>query len=106
MIKASVAYPNEAGKKFNMDYYLNKHVPMASGLMGDALKGASIESGLGGGAPESPAPFIIIASMFFDSMEDFGQAFGSNADQIMSDLPNFTDIEPSIQISEVMVWVG
>ena len=106
MIKANVLYPNVVGKKFDMDYYLNTHVPMVTGLMGDALKGATIESGLGGGAPESPAPYIIVASMLFDSMEEFGAVFGANADKIMSDIPNFTDIEPSVQISEVVVWNG
>jgi hypothetical protein len=28
MIKVSVFYPNEKGKKFDMEYYLDKHVPM------------------------------------------------------------------------------
>ncbi len=28
MIKVTVLYPNEEGKKFDLDYYLNKHLPM------------------------------------------------------------------------------
>ncbi len=28
MIKVSVFYPNEEGKKFDWEYYLNKHIPM------------------------------------------------------------------------------
>ena len=30
MIKVTVMYPNEAGKKFDMDYYVNNHIPMAA----------------------------------------------------------------------------
>ena len=30
MIKVSVFYPNEEGKKFDMDYYLNSHIPMVN----------------------------------------------------------------------------
>jgi hypothetical protein len=28
MIKVSVFYANEEGKKFDMDYYLNSHIPL------------------------------------------------------------------------------
>jgi hypothetical protein len=28
MIKVSVLYPNTAGCKFDMNYYLNQHMPM------------------------------------------------------------------------------
>ena len=78
---------------------------LVTGLLGDALKGASIESGLGGEAPGSPAPFVAIANMYFNSMEEFGQAFGAVADKIMGDIPNFTNIEGITQISEIMLWV-
>jgi len=105
MIKVSVLYPNQEGKNFDMEYYCSKHAMLVTGLLGDALKGASIESGLGGGAPGSPAPFVAIANMYFNSMEEFGQAFGASADKIMGDIPNFTNIEGITQISEVMVWV-
>ena len=105
MIKVSVFYPNADGKKFDMEYYCSKHAMLVIGLLGDALKGASIESGLGGGTPGSPAPFVAIANMYFNSMEEFGQAFGASADKIMGDIPNFTNIEGVMQISEVMVWV-
>jgi uncharacterized protein (TIGR02118 family) len=40
--------------------------------------------------------------MYFDSVKAFGEAFGPNAEKIMGDLPNFTNIEPVIQISEVV----
>jgi uncharacterized protein (TIGR02118 family) len=103
MIKVSVLYPNTEGNKFDMDYYCTKHVELVTGLLGDALKTASIESGLSAGAPGTRAPFVAIANMYFNSMEEFGQAFGASADKIMGDLPNFTDIEPILQISEVLV---
>lgn len=30
MIKVSVFYPNTAGCKFDMDYYLTRHMPMGT----------------------------------------------------------------------------
>ena len=102
-IKVSVVYPNSEGKKFDMDYYCNKHVPMVGALLGKALKGATVEKGIGGGAPGSSAPYTGMGNMYFNSVEEFENAFGPNADKIMGDLPNFTDIEPIIQVSEVMI---
>lgn len=102
-IKVSVIYPNSEGKKFDMNYYCNKHVPMVGALLGHALKGATVEKGIAGGAPGSLAPYAGMGNMYFNSVEDFENAFGPNADKIMGDLPNFTDIEPVIQVSEVMI---
>jgi uncharacterized protein (TIGR02118 family) len=103
MTKVSVMYPSGEGKTFDMDYYLNKHFPMVGGLLGDSLKGAAVERGLGSAELGTPAPFLGIGNMYFDSVKDFGNSFGPNADKIMADLPNFTNCEPVIQVSEVMV---
>jgi uncharacterized protein (TIGR02118 family) len=102
MTKVSVLYPNGEGKTFDMNYYCNTHLPMVNKLLGDSLKGATVEKGIGGAAPGSPAPYAGMGNMYFDSLEDFGKSFGPNAQEIMGDLPNFTNIEPVVQVSEVM----
>ena len=101
MIKLSVFYPNEEGKKFDMDYYLNKHLPMIEDKLGSALKNASAEQGLAGAEPGSPATYIAMGHLLFDSVEAFQNAFGPHIENIMADIPNYTDIQPVIQISEV-----
>lgn len=103
MIKVSVLYPKQEGKTFDMDYYCNKHIPMVAELLGNAVKGASVEEGLGGGAPGDPATYIAMGNLYFDSMDSFQNSFGPNAAQIMGDLPNYTNIEPIIQISKVLI---
>ena len=40
--------------------------------------------------------------LFFGSVPAFEQAFGPHAPEIMNDLPNFTNIQPTIQISNVI----
>jgi uncharacterized protein (TIGR02118 family) len=102
MIKVSVLYPTGEGKTFDMDYYCNKHVPMVAGLLGDFVKGAAIEKGLAGGAPDVGPTYAAMGHLYFDTVADFENSFGPNADQIMGDLPNFTNVEPTIQVSEVM----
>ena len=103
MIKVSVLYPNGDGKKFDMDYYCNQHVPMVGGLLGDSVKAATVEKGLGGAAPGTTAAYAAMGNLYFASMESFQNSFDPNAKKIMGDLPNFTNIEPVIQISEVMI---
>jgi uncharacterized protein (TIGR02118 family) len=103
MIKVNVLYPNGEGKKFDMDYYCNKHVPMAQSLMGDSLKGVTVEKGLAGGTPDSSAPHVAIGSMYFDSVESFQKTFATHGEKLMTDVPNFTDIEPVIQISGIII---
>jgi len=102
MIKVTVFYPHAEGKTFDMDYYVNKHAPLVTKTLGDALKGASYDKGLAGGAPDSPATYVAMANLYFNSVEEFGQAFEASAPTFMGDLPNYTNIEPVIQISEVM----
>jgi len=102
-IKLTVLYPNEAGKSFDLDYYCNKHIPMVAGLLGDAVIGASVEKGLAGGAPDSDAPYIATGNIYFESMESFQNSFGPHAPAIMADVPNYTDIEPIVQLSEAVV---
>jgi uncharacterized protein (TIGR02118 family) len=101
MIKVSVLYPNEEGKKFDMDYYCNSHIPMVQEKLGAALKGGAVEQGLSGPEPGSPATYVAMGHLQFESVEAFQSAFAPHAEEIMADLPNFTDIQPTLQISEV-----
>lgn len=103
MIKVSVFYPNEEGKKFDMEYYCNNHIPMLQQKLGAALKGGFVEQGLGGIVPGSRATYIAMGHLLFDSVEAFQTAFGPHAKSIMGDIPNYTDIQPTIQISEVKI---
>jgi uncharacterized protein (TIGR02118 family) len=95
-----VFYANEEGKKFDMDYYLNSHIPMVQEKCGAALKGGAVEQGLSGVKPGSPATYVAMGHLLFDSVETFQGAFGPHAEAIMADIPNYTDIQPTIQISE------
>ena len=103
MIKVSVLYPNDEGKRFDMEYYCNNHLPMVQGKLGAACKSAAVEHGLGGGEPGSPATYIAMGHLYFDSIEAFQTAFGPHAKEIMGDIPNYTDIQPVIQVSEVKI---
>ncbi|MGZ6248958.1 MAG: EthD family reductase, partial [Syntrophales bacterium] len=54
-----------------------------------------------GAEPGSRATYIIMFHLYFDSVEAFQAAFGPHAPAIMGDIPTYTDIQPTIQVSEV-----
>ncbi|MBV9585303.1 MAG: EthD family reductase [Alphaproteobacteria bacterium] len=103
MIKVSVLYPNRPGAKFDMKYYCEKHMPMVQQKLGAACKRVAVEQGIAGGAPGTAAAFIAMGHLYCDSAEAFQAAFAPHVQAIMGDIPNYTDIEPTIQISEVKI---
>jgi uncharacterized protein (TIGR02118 family) len=103
MIKVSVFYPNNEGSKFDMNYYCNSHIPMVRQKLGAACKGAAVEQGITGATPGSRPGFIAMGHIYFESVEAFQIAFGPHAEAIMADISNYTDIQPTLQISEVKI---
>jgi uncharacterized protein (TIGR02118 family) len=106
MIKVSVMYPNNEGSTFDMKYYCETHIPLVRQRLGPALKGVEVEQGIGGEEPGSPAPYLALCHLLFESMEAFQTSFGPHAQEFGNDIPNYTNIQPTIQISEVFLQDG
>ena len=103
MIKVSVLYPQKAGARFDMDYYCDSHMPLVQSKLKPALKGMAVDKGLAGGGPGTPPAYVAMCHLWFDSVTAYERAFESSGEAILSDIPNYTDIEPVVQISEVML---
>jgi uncharacterized protein (TIGR02118 family) len=101
MIKVSVLYPNRPGTRFDIEYYCNRHMPLVRHLVGVALKGVNVEHGICGEQPGAPPPYVAMGHLLFDSVDAFQKSFGPHVQEIMADIPNYTNAEPNIQISEV-----
>lgn len=101
MIKVSVFYPYTAGKKFDIAYYVEKHMPMVRRELGAACKGLAVEHGVAGAEAGAPPTYIAMGHAFFDSAEAFQAAWAPHAEAIMGDVPNYTTIQPIMQVSEV-----
>ena len=104
MIKASVMYPNSPNARFDMQYYLHSHMPMVTSALGTACLKAEVEKGVAGGTPGAEAPFVAVANLYFESLESFQQAFAPNAKKFAEDIPNYTDINAQVQISEIQAF--
>ncbi len=102
MVRLFAMYPNKPDSKFDFDYYASVHMQMAKERLGEfGLREVGITKGtttLDG----EPAPYIYIGTADFDNAEDMQRGFEAHAEAVMADIPNYTDIQPEIQISEVL----
>jgi uncharacterized protein (TIGR02118 family) len=104
MVRVTVLYPNESAKRFDHDYYARKHMPMVmERLKGSGMLRYEVDKGLAGGGAGAPAPFVAACHLYFDAATDFQKGIAAHGTEIMGDIPNYTDISPQIQISEIIV---
>ena len=103
MIKVSVMYANKLNARFDHTYYRDRHMPLVQARMGETCKFYTVDKGVAGGGLGQPAAYIAMCHIFCDSVEAFQTGFGPHAQEIMADIPNYTDQTPIIQISEVVV---
>jgi len=101
MIKVTILYPNAPDARFDMKYYVTHHLPMVRDKCAPACHSIAAEGGLAGAEPGSKAPYVAVGHLTFDSLAAFQSAFGPHAGEILADIPNYTNLKPIIQISEV-----
>jgi uncharacterized protein (TIGR02118 family) len=103
MVRISVLYPGGPGKKFDLDYYAKKHMTLVRDRIGSmGLVRIEVDKGVAGGAPGAPAPFVAVGHLYFNSVDAFQKAMQAHGKELVDDLPNFTDIQPQFQISEIL----
>jgi len=101
MFKVAILYPNGDDKTFDMDYYENKHMPMVAGFLGKNLRFYEIDKGIGGRTPNDKAPFVAVGYFFINDVAEYNKAIAQNIDVIRNDIPKYTNIQPTVQISEI-----
>ena len=103
MIRVTVLYPNEPDKKFDLEDFAGRHMALVHKRLDPlGLVRTEVDKGVGTVEPGALAPFITIAHLYFNSLEDLHKAFESHGAELMADIPNFSDIQPQLQISEIV----
>ena len=105
MITVSVMYPHREGCTFDMDYYCKIHMGLVRELLGGDLKALQAEQGIRGSEPGSPEHYAAIGRLTFDSLDIFRAAFRIHGKALMDDIVNFTNIEPIVQVGEILLSV-
>lgn len=103
MISCCIIYPKTETSRFDIDYYVNRHMPMTIKLLGSALKGFSVEAGVAGALPGVAPANAVVCRLLFDSIDAFLAAFGPYAATVQGDIANYTDVTPVIQFNEIKI---
>lgn len=96
--RVSIYYPTSEGWHFDTPYYLESHMPLVREKLGSALIRDEIWQGHS--ADDQPPPYAIVLHMYFKTFVTFDEAFGPHADLLTSDVPNYTNITPIIQLEQ------
>jgi len=105
LYKVTILYPDGEGKTFDMTYYENKHMPMVAGYIGNNLAFYEIDKGVMGRTSADQPTYVAIGYFYVRDIEAYNKAILLNREAVIGDIRNYTNIQPVIQISE-LVKVG
>ena len=101
MFCVSIAYSNQEGGKFDFAYYTKQHIPMVTRFLGSNAIRSEVRKGVS--APDgSAAAFICLANFWVKSVEEFQATLAKHGAEIMGDVPNYTNLQPILQVDEVL----
>ncbi|GKT49814.1 uncharacterized protein ColSpa_09995 [Colletotrichum spaethianum] len=97
----TVLYPNEADAKYDFDYYVNRHMPLAAAQW----KSSGCTSWTATkyqATPDGKQPQYSFAGILeFESIESIHKALASpETAAVMQDVPNYSNKEPVFLIGE------
>jgi len=101
MVRIAAIYPCTGGDRFDMDYYLNIHLPVVCLKFAPyGLSKIEVDKPL-----ESPggssSPFYAIGYLYFPSLQHFQQAYAAVGAEVTADWTKYTDVKPLIQVGDV-----
>ena len=102
MFRVMIMYPNQEGATFDHEYYVKTHMKLVEEHFTPfGLIKTEVDKGLSGGG-EEPAPYIAIGCLYFETLEGYDRAGAAKGAIVRGDIPNFTNVAPIRQISEVL----
>lgn len=101
MIRITVSYPSGEGKRFDHAYYQDRHRQLLlDRLAAHGLQRVEMDKALADGAGGKPA-VVACAHMVFADLAGFKAGMAAHGREIMGDGAQYTDIAPSVLISEM-----
>ena len=101
--RALVMFPKTEDSHFDMDYFLERHVPLATRVLGKAgLVDFEVQEGVALPPPVPAVRYTVIASLIFSSFEALERALVTHAATFRADGPNFTTVSPIVQVNRVL----
>ena len=105
MFNISSIYTKKENYHFDFDYYLKNHMPRSIKVLSKAqgfIK-VSVEKGIDIKEQNIESSYVAMCHYYFDTLENFMIAFNPYSEELQSDIENYTNITPDIQINEVLL---
>jgi len=94
MISVHILYPRTDDSTFDMDYYVQSHMPMLANALGDSCQGWGATSVMAG-------DLAAIGWAMVESKDAFDAAMAEHGAAIMGDVPSYTNVEPQLVLGDV-----
>jgi uncharacterized protein (TIGR02118 family) len=102
MVIVSVLYPKTKDSRFDVEYYLGTHIPLVKSLWSEmGLKSVDLVQGTAAIDRGMPT-FELIGQLTFDSADSLENALSRHGNEILGDIPNFTNVQPIIQTGKTL----
>ncbi len=102
MIRVTALYRNFEDARFDFEYYLNPHMNLTMRLLTPfgllSYEVHKCTRTLDGLNPE----FICITHVDFSSRRDLNRGLAAHGKELEADVSNYTNVEPGIEISEIV----
>lgn len=104
MVRVHVMYPHREGARFDVEYYAKSHMDLVrEAFAGYGLVDVRVDEGVFAGSSRQPPVYTCVGTLTFETLEQYKAAFREKGEPLLADIPNFTDIEPVVQVSEAVV---
>ena len=96
----SVMYPNVEGATFDLDYYLQSHMPMVMRRFSPyGMRGWRVVKVVGTPSGEAPS-FSVVATLEFTDVDAFHAALKADGEAVLADVPHFSNKSPTFLIGD------
>jgi uncharacterized protein (TIGR02118 family) len=95
-------YPRQEDARFDFEYYRTTHMDLVEKhLKPFGLTKTEVEKGISGGG-DQPAPYVCVGLLYFETEDGYEKGIAAVGSILRGDIPNFTNIAPVRQISEIL----
>lgn len=94
MLVVTILYPKTDDSTFDMDYYVDTHMPLFAEVLGDACQGWGSASLRGG-------KYAAMGWITATDKAAFDAAMAEGGAKVLGDVPNYTNVQPEMLLGEV-----
>lgn len=100
MIRATFSYLAAPSAHFDFTYYVERHLPLARRLLEPVR--VEVDRGVSGEERGSAPRSVCVAHLYFATLEDYYRGLETHGDELGRDVPNYTDADLEILVSELI----